>query len=158
MQYYRFIWNRTYLVILTDSSLVGLLANGLVSTEGKDGLANYIVRKLVIRGDLSNPFSYVKSRHIEKVDYFDLEGDQILAQNRANFRIAYDDIASVRYDPKRKWGMGYYPHDGKVHIEVGDKRTKEFIILGSQSGESIKNLILSKKHLNSVGQFGIDGF
>ncbi len=145
MQYYWLILNRTYLVILSNNSLVGIVANGLVSAEGTDGLANYIVKRFVVRGDLSKPFSYVKNEYIEKVNYFDLEGDEILEQNRANFRIDYHDITSIQYDPKKKWGMGYYPHDGKVYIEANNKKTTELIILGNQSGQLITNLILSNK-------------
>ncbi len=146
MQYYRLILNRTYLVILTNNSLVGIVANGLVSAESPDMSANFLVRKLIIRGDLNNPFSYVKNEYLEKVNWFDLEDDEVLAQNRANFRIRYQDIRSVRYDPKRKWGMGNYPHDGKVYVETATGETMEFIILGNQSGELIKNRILGKKH------------
>jgi hypothetical protein len=57
MQYYWLILNRTYLVVFTDKSLVGVVANGLVSAEGPDKAANYLVRNLIIRGDLNSPFS-----------------------------------------------------------------------------------------------------
>lgn len=40
--------------------------------------------------------------------------------------------------------MGYYPHDGKVYVKTYDGKKKEFIILGSQSGEEIKNWIEKK--------------
>jgi hypothetical protein len=35
--------------------------------------------------------------------------------------------------------MGYYPHDGKVYVRTKDGKNREFIILGSQSGQEIKN-------------------
>ncbi len=145
MQYYWLMLNRTYLAILTKNSLLGIVANGLVSDEGNDVLANYLVRKLVIRGDLDDPFSYVKSEHIEKATYLDLEGDEILAQNNANFRLHYQDITSVQYDPKKKWGMGKYPHDGKIYIESSTRKTIELIILGNQSGADIRARILSNQ-------------
>jgi hypothetical protein len=34
--------------------------------------------------------------------------------------------------------MGEYPHDGKVYVTTKDGKRREFIILGNQSGESIK--------------------
>jgi len=37
--------------------------------------------------------------------------------------------------------MGYYPHDGKVYVTTNNNKKKEFIILGAQSGEAIKNWI-----------------
>lgn len=43
------------------------------------------------------------------------------------------------------WGMGYYPHDGKVYIKTKDFRKREFIILGAQSGQSVKDSLTAKK-------------
>jgi len=37
--------------------------------------------------------------------------------------------------------MGYYPHDGKVYLKIENKGKREFIILGSQSGEEVKKWI-----------------
>jgi hypothetical protein len=148
MQYYRLILNRTYLIIFTKSSLVGILGNGLVAAENHSdlttSLSSAILRNIIIRGDLTNPLSYIKDKYIKMVNNFDLEGDLILQANSANFSINYADIKAVRYDPDKKWGMGYYPHDGKIYVKTRKGKTKEFIILGNQSGEFIKNLILSK--------------
>ncbi len=144
MQYYWLMLNRTYLVILTSDALVGIVANGLVSDEGNDALANYVVRKLVVRGNLDDPFTYVKTHYTEKVAELDLDGDEIIAQNGANFRLYYQDISAVDYDPKRKWGMGKYPHDGKIYIQSKNGKTIELIVLGNQSGAHIRALILAK--------------
>jgi hypothetical protein len=54
------------------------------------------------------------------------------------------DIKSAIYNPSKKFGMGYYPHDGRVIIETFDNKKREFIILGNQSGESIANFITIK--------------
>ena len=45
---------------------------------------------------------------------------------------------------EKKWGMGYYPHDGKVYVKTKNGKKKEFIILGSQSGKEIENWIKKK--------------
>jgi hypothetical protein len=145
MQYYRLIVNRTYIVVLTKSSLLGIVANGVVSAKGPDAMANYMLRNLIVEGDLNDPSSYVKSKHSDKVRNLHLESDEILMQNRANFRLKYQDIKEVRYDPTKKWGMGYYPHDGKVYVDTAEGKTLEFIILGNQNGEAIQKNILSRK-------------
>jgi hypothetical protein len=46
------------------------------------------------------------------------------------------DISTVEYNPKKKWGMGYYPHSGRVYINKAG-RTREFIVLGKQSGSDV---------------------
>lgn len=145
MQYYWLILNRTYFVILTESSLLGIVANGLISAKGPNDIANYMVRNLMVEGDLNDPRSYVKGKYLNKVRDLDFESDEILTLNRANFRLKYHDIRDVRHDSAKKWGMGYYPHDGKVHVDTTKGKTLEFIILGNQSGESIRNRISSKK-------------
>jgi len=51
------------------------------------------------------------------------------------------DITRCEYDKTKKWGMGYYPHDGKVYVETRNSNEREFIILGNQSGQSIRDWI-----------------
>jgi hypothetical protein len=144
MQYYWLIFNRTYLVLLTDSALVGIQANGLVADKAKDGIVRAIFRKLEISGDLQDPRSYVKEKFLKRAGDLDLRGDELLAENKLNFRVNYHDIVEIKYDPKKKWGMGQYPHDGKVYVKARNGKTMEFIILGSQSGSAIKDLIARK--------------
>jgi hypothetical protein len=146
MKYYFLILNRTYLIILGETSLIGIVWNGLISAEGGgDEVTRLITKSLSVQGDLNNPFSYIKNDHISKVENLDLDGEDILLQNRANFKIRYDEITSVNYDPSKKWGMGYYPHDGKVYVKTSKGKKTEFIILGSQSGKSISDRILRQK-------------
>jgi hypothetical protein len=145
MQYCWLILNRTYLVILTNSSIIGVVANGLVAAKGRDAIANYILKEQIVEGDLNNPFTYLSGKYLRKIENIDLDTGEILTKNRANFRLKYSDITDVRYDPKKKWGMGYYPHDGKVYLATATGKTIEFIILGNQSGELIQQNILSWK-------------
>ena len=145
MQYYGLILNRTFLVLLTNDLLMGIKVNGLVSVEsGGNIFAKELSATMTIKGDLQNPYSYVKSKYIDRAKDCELLDESILTQNKSNFVIKRADIKNAYYDPKKKWGMGYYPHDGKVYIETFDGRKKEFIILGNQSGLKIANLILTK--------------
>ncbi len=145
MQYYGLILNRTFLVLLTDELLIGIKVNGLISVEsGGSVIAKELAATMTVRGDLQNPYSYIKSKYIERVNECELLSETISVHNKANFVIRRADIKYAYYDPKKKWGMGYYPHDGKVYIETVDGRKREFIILGNQSGHKIASLILAK--------------
>ena len=146
MEYYMLILNRTYLVLITDDLLIGILANGLVSAEGGNpGITRQISRSLAIQDDLTNPHSYIKEKYIRKVEDDDLYDGSILTRSRSNFIINRKDIAEAYYDPKKKWGMGYYPHDGKVYVLTNRNKKREFIILGDQSGQKIANLVSNKR-------------
>ena len=144
MQYYGLILNKTLLVLLTKDLLIGIKVNGLVSVEsGRNIIAKELAGTMAIKWDLQNTYSYVKSKFIDRVNDYDLFDGSILTQNSSNFVINRSDIKSAFYDPKKKWGMGYYPHDGKVYVETHDGRKKEFIIMGNQSGEKIATLIMT---------------
>ncbi|GAB3034294.1 hypothetical protein GCM10027285_16420 [Oleiagrimonas citrea] len=123
MQYYGLILNRTYLVSVAADNIRGQVCRGLTSVEGGIGLASSITHSLAVQGDLDDPRSYVSDR-------------QLLRENGANFIFSLSEITSVTYNPRKKWGMGYYPHDGRVIVQTLERRL-EFIILGNQSGEQI---------------------
>lgn len=122
MEYYALMLNRTYLVSVTGEKLVGVVCRGLTSDPGP-GLFNLLVTPMVVRGDLNDPRSYVNDRRLR-------------ASDRANFTIDLKDVKNVRYDKRKKWGMGQHPHDGKVYVETASGE-REFIILGAQSGEEV---------------------
>jgi hypothetical protein len=145
MEYYYLILNRTFLVIKTKGFLIGIQGNGLVSVEGgKDILTRQITSNLAIKGDLTNPYSYLKNKYLEKIADLNLIDGSIISANKTNFLIKLSDIKSAVYNPSKKFGMGPYPHDGRVTIETFDNKKREFIILGNQSGENIANLITTK--------------
>ena len=91
-------------------------------TQGGDSLTRYITAQLAVHGDLNDPNSYI--------------GHTSIRPSRANFALSHADITSVIFNPKKKWGMGPYPHDGRVIVETSTRR-REFIILGKQSGREI---------------------
>lgn len=145
MQYYGLILNRTYLVLVTNDRIIGLKVNGLVSVEsGGNVIAKELSKTMTVKGELQNPYSYVKSKYFDRLQDLELVDAEILEQDKSNFVIQRADISNAYYDPKKKWGMGYYPHDGKVYVVTNDGNKKELIILGNQSGHKIANLILTK--------------
>jgi hypothetical protein len=141
MEYYAFVLNRTYLVLLTKDYLIGLKVNGLVGVESNDGIiSKWLSSKIAVKGDLNNYWNYVQPKLLKSYNDVNLLDGSILKVNRANFMLKKNDIAAVNYDSSKKWGMGYYPHDGKVFIKTKSK-TKEFIILGEQSCKKITDMI-----------------
>lgn len=142
MEYYYLIINRTFLVIKTKGFLIGIQGNGLVSVEGgEDILTRQITSNMAIKGDLTNPYSYLKNKYLEKIADLNLIDGSIITANKTNFLMKLSDIKSAVYNPSKKFGMGPYPHDGRVTIETFENKKREFIILGNQSGEDIVNLI-----------------
>jgi hypothetical protein len=124
MEYYALILNRTYLVHVGDGQIVGSVCRGLTAVEGGgDRLTREITARLAVQGELNDPASYVDAATLSK-------------SHRANFAIKLSEVRSVTYDPRRKWGMGYYPHDGRVTVATSGQK-REFIILGGQSGREI---------------------
>jgi hypothetical protein len=143
MQYYGLILNRTFLVLIIEDALIGIKVNGLVSVESGDAIANWIVKNMVVQGDLENKYSYMKSRFVDRMQDCDLLDGSILKEDRSNFIIQKADIIDAYHDPGKKWGMGYYPHDGKVYVKTRSGKKIEFIMLGNQSGQQIASLILT---------------
>lgn len=54
--------------------------------------------------------------------------------------MALSEITDVYYDPSKKWGMGPYPRDGKVHI-TARRSKRELVVLGDQSGKKIADSV-----------------
>jgi len=142
MEYYLLMLNRTFLIVVDKEFLFGIKVNGLISIEaGDDPIAKSLSRAMAVRGNLGDPNSYIKAKYIKQIEDIDLTGPDFLKVNKSNFRIRLSDIEKVFYDPKKKWGMGYYPHDGKVYIKMKSKKKREFIILGRQLGKVISSFI-----------------
>ena len=147
MEYYRLILNRTFWVLFTKEYLIGVQVNNVIATESSMDLfsgftTNIVLSHNIVRGDLENPYSYLKARYIMEVASIDLMSDEFLKMN-ANFRINKEEIKTAYHKPQKKWGMGYYPHNGRVIIETQNGKKREFIILGNASGQQMTNKILA---------------
>jgi hypothetical protein len=142
MEYYHLIMNRTFLVLILDDFLLGLQVNGIISVQGGgDPFTRAITKNMAIQDDLQNPYSYLKGSYLRKIENLNIYEDDILKMEKPNFKINRNEIKSVTYDERKKWGMGYYPHDGKVYVKMLNGQEREFIILGAQSGKEIENWI-----------------
>ena len=133
MEYHTLILNRTFLIIGTQSHMIGVIVNGLVASEHPtDPFANLLLGRFVISEDLENPMSYVVDKYLDELRDVDLLSDDLVKHNSANFAAKLENVSNVTFDRKKKWGMGNYPHDGKIRVKM-DGKTREFIILGNQS-------------------------
>jgi len=140
MEYYRLILNRTFLVLITNKELIGIKVHGPIGAESHDPLVNLL--PLTIDGDLQNPYSYISMKYINRIKDIDLQSADLIKIDSSNFRINKADIVETTYDKRKKWGMGHYPHDGRVYVKTKDYKKREFIIMGSQSGQEIKNRLI----------------
>lgn len=144
MEYYAGVLNRTYLVLMTAESIIGLVVHGMIASKDRgDPLTRLITSKFSPGGNLSNPMSYVDEKYRRKYRDVDLKDGDLKRISSANFRSALSEITDVYHDPTKKRGMGPYPHDGKVYMTFG-KSKREFIILGDQSGEKIVNAVKNR--------------
>jgi hypothetical protein len=124
MEYYALVLNRTFLVRVGDSEITGSVCRGITAVAGGgDFLTRVINGRLSVPGNLTDPKSYVDQATLSKT-------------HRANFVMPLSRVRSVAYDSRKKWGMGSYPHDGRVTIVTAEMK-REFIILGTQNGPEI---------------------
>jgi hypothetical protein len=150
MEYYGLILNRTFVVLLNQNGLTGLKVNGLVSVQGGDPITFAITSLMSVNGDTSNPYSYIKASYLKKLENLDLTSREILDVSSCNFNLSSRDIEEVTFTTKKKWGMGPYPHDGRVFVKLRSGKKREFIILGNQSAEDITNWINKKTFANKT--------
>lgn len=149
MEYYGLILNRTFQIILNEIGLTGLKVNGLVSVQGGDPMSFSITSLMSVNGDTSNPYSYIKASYLKKLENHDLTGREIIDVSSCNFNLLSGDIEEVTFTNKKKWGMGPYPHDGRVFVKLRNGKKREFIILGNQSTVDITNWINKKAFANN---------
>lgn len=125
MQYYAIVLNRTYFISVYDDRVEGKVCRGITAAAVRSGdlLTRSITSKLAVHGNLDDPSCYVNHELLNQ-------------DHRANFSIAFNELESVVFDPRKKWGMSYYPHDGRVVLHTADGAL-ELIILGRQSGQEI---------------------
>jgi len=141
MEYHAFILNRTFLILIAEGRMIGIVVSGVIAANDRgDHLTRLVSDKLSPDGDLTNPLTYINERYRKKYKDIDLVSGDLSTINKANFQIALSEITDVTYDPSKKWGVGPYPHDGKIYVTANGSR-REFIILGSQSGEKIAKVI-----------------
>lgn len=124
MEYYALVLNRCFVISLEAGRLHGVQCRGLTgAVSGGDPLSRLLDRRFAVQGDPHDPSSYIDTRARRR-------------WRRAEFSLPLQRLYAVEHDPRPKWGMGEIPHDGRILLRT-DRRTREFIVLGRQSGYDI---------------------
>ncbi|HVS97111.1 MAG TPA: hypothetical protein VHE54_11535 [Puia sp.] len=140
---YKGMSNCIYKVYVTDSLILGARVNGYISVQNGFGIG-----KTVPRDRMHDPEAYV-DRTMDRYDLLLSDHDAFLSADKDNFIIQKSEIKRVYHDPKKKWGMGYYPHAGKIEIQAAKTRmnrhgNRELILVGDQDPDRILSLFNSR--------------
>ena len=137
MEYYRIMLNRTFLMFRDGNNLFGIKVNGLISEfHPTDNITNELLKNRIVLKDRDKVMSYVKKKYLERYEGVDLTDPAIIKIYKSNFIM---DLvgARVTFNPKQKWGMGTYPHNGRINIQSKLGERRELILLGSQNEKKI---------------------
>lgn len=136
---YKGMSNCIYKVYVTDSLIFGAKVNGYITVQPNFGMGTSIPKE-----KMHDPESYV-ARSMDKYDDLLSDHSAFLKADKDNFIIQRSDIKRVFLDPMKKWGMGYYPHSGKIEIEaiktpMNRKGNRELILVGDQHPDQVLSL------------------
>ncbi len=137
---YKGLSNCIYKVYVTDSLLMAAKVNGYITVAPNLGIGTTI-SKLVMH----DPEAYVNKKMDARYDSILFDKKKFLQADNQNFIIRRENIKKVYHDPTPKWGMGYYPHNGKIIIESiktkeNRKSERELILIGDQNSDEILRL------------------
>jgi len=144
MEYVNTFGNRILKVWITDKYIFAAKVKGLTSMGPAKGTSD----KLVIPKDKRHdPKEYALLNEESKyttINFNNIAPERFININPDNFVIARNKITTIEFINKKKWGMGNYPHNGRIKIssakdEFNSKRKREFILIGDQDEEKILN-------------------
>lgn len=126
MEYYLGILNRTYLVSGFNGGLGGARVAGVITNPTR------------LAPDLAaDPLTFANTSLINEYKTVSFDSPNFLAMDSANFFYPAKDVVSIATNMTRKWGMGNVRYSGRIVITLVDRRTREFILLGSQDVQGV---------------------
>lgn len=136
---YKGMSNCIYKVYVSDSLIFGARVNGYITVQ-----PNYGIGRSVPKEKMHDPESYV-DKTMDRYDALLSDHSAFLSEDKDNFIIRKSDIKRVYHNPKKKWGMGYYPHAGRIEIETiktqeNPKGDRELILVGDQNPDLVLGL------------------
>jgi hypothetical protein len=137
---YKGMSNCIYKVYVTDSLIFAARVNGYISVQPNFGMGTSIPKE-----KMHDPESYVNSK-MDRYDNLLSDHNAFLNADKENFIIQKSEVTRVYHDPSKKWGMGYYPHVGKIEIEaiktpMNRKGNRELILVGDQRPDAVLALL-----------------
>ena len=132
MEYYLLICNRSFEITLTTDSLSGAFVRGAMASHGSVFAAGVGAARASGRAD---PLFHADA--VSNARKHQPGSPSYLALHRANFTVPRSLVLGLRFDPRRKWGMGLVPHSGRVHLSMQDQSSREFILLAHQDGPEL---------------------
>lgn len=133
---YKGMSNCIYKVYVTDSFIFGAKVNGYIVVEPSFGMG-----RTVPKDRMHDPEAYV-DKTMDRYDNMLHWPASFLRGDNDNFIIRRSEIKSVTNNPKKKFGMGYYPYGGRIEIETGKtpenrRGDRELILVGDQRPEEV---------------------
>jgi len=125
-------------VFVTDSTIMCAKVNGYISISPSFGLGTAIPKNI-----MHDPEAYVNKKMDAKYTPELLSNPQaFLKANRLNFIISKKSVRSIYHNPEKKWGMAYYPHNGRIIINSTTYVLPiELILVGDQNAGDILNFL-----------------
>jgi hypothetical protein len=135
MEYYLLISNRSFEITITSSAVCGAFVRGAIAGTPSGIMAAHISK---------DPTILVHPKRLARARAHEPGSPSYLSLHRLNFAISRSAISCLRYDPRPKWGMGTVPHTGRLHVDLIDGKSREFILLGQQDAAA---LVTAASHL-----------
>lgn len=125
MEYFWGIFNRTFLVFIAPEGLYGWRVSGPVTN--------------------TNRTYYEPWEEMLKDNEFmrDRRAIQRLSRLHGGFFLGRAAIDRIEPDDRQKWGMGGILHSGRIHLFLKTGRSREFILLGVQFPEDVRDRVVS---------------
>jgi hypothetical protein len=140
---YKGMSNCIYKVFITDSLIMCAKVNGYITVEPSFGMGTVVPREV-----MHIPEAYVNRNMEGKYAGLLSDNQQFMKADKANFIIRKSGIARIYHNPEKKWGMGYYPHHGRIIIQTKTKvkgynnsLERELILIGDQDPDVILKML-----------------
>ncbi|MHA4810016.1 hypothetical protein ACX0G9_18020 [Flavitalea flava] len=134
---YKGLLNCIYKVYVTDSLILGAKVNGYITVQPNFGIGHAVGWKV-----MHIPDAYVNRKMDSKYENILADYEEFMKADKQNFIIRRADVKDIFHDPTPKWGMGYYPHTGKIIIQAINtvknvKPERELILVGDQNPKEV---------------------
>ena len=138
---YRGMSNLIYRIVVIEDKVIGVKVSGYISVANPMGIGRSVASE-----SLNDPTAYIDEKMEAKYRGANFASDSIVTLDNENFIIRKGDISKCYHNPNKKWGMGYYPHNGRIMIETiktstNKRKNRDLILVGYQDEKEILELL-----------------